>query len=63
MFCGIFLDWFGIILGKPCVSQRGNSASLAQASLSRLSESCRTSFLVWLALLARATWFRVERRL
>ena len=58
-----FWVWFGIILGKSCVSQRGNSASLAQASLSRLSESCRTSFQVWFTLLAQATWFSVERLL
>jgi len=50
-----FWAWINIVLGKMRVWQWGNSASLAQASLSRLGESCRTSRLVWVALLAQAT--------
>jgi len=41
-YCGMILVWFGIGLGESCAWQRGSSASLAQAGLSRLSESCRT---------------------
>jgi len=50
-----FWVWIDTVLGKMRVWQRGNPASLAQASLSRLGESCRTSRLVWVALLAQAT--------
>jgi len=59
-FVVYFWVWFGSVFGKLCVSQRGNSASLAQASLSHLSDNCKTSFLVLFALLAQATWLRVE---
>jgi len=46
------IGWcFGIVLVNWVHDQRGNSTILAQASLSRPSESCRTSFLV----LVRAT--------
>jgi len=42
----IMIDWyFGIGLGVLGVWTETNSASFAQASPSRLSESCRTSFL------------------
>ena len=50
-----FWAWCNFVLGKMCVWQWGDSASLAQASLPRLGESCRTSRLVWVALLAQAT--------
>jgi len=46
---------FGIEFVKLCAWQRRNSASFAHASLSRLSESCWTSFWFWFALLAQAT--------
>jgi len=46
-FVVCFLGWFDTVLGKIRVWQWGNSASLAQTSLSRLGESCRTSRLIW----------------
>jgi len=51
-----FWVWIDNVLGKMRVWQWGNSTSLAQASLSRLGESCRTSRLVWVALLAQGTF-------
>jgi len=56
-----FLVWSNFVLGKMRAWQWGDSASLAQASPSRLGESCRTSRLVWVALLAGRPWFDVER--
>jgi len=60
----VMIGWhFGIVFDELGAWTERNSASLAQASLSRLSENCRTSFLVWFTLLAQATWFSVERHL
>jgi len=43
----MFKLYFGMDLVNCVRAQRQNSTSFAQASSSRLSESCRTSFLVF----------------
>jgi len=52
---------FGLLLASCVCGQRRNSAILAQESPSRLSESCKSSFMVLVRMARSGGHFSVER--